>query len=71
MFLNGVLRPKLLNVPLVSCLLTNLDFLLLHAAHFHNSIVLPLLVFKTLEFMSSVFCLHFRQYDSIVSYLRL
>ena len=43
----------------------NLDFLLPHIAHFHNTIVLPLLVFETLGFMFSVFFLHFKQYDFI------
>ena len=37
--LNGVLRPELLNIPLASCFLMNLDFLLPHIAHFDNSIV--------------------------------
>ena len=40
-FLNGVLRPKLLNIHFVSCSLINLDFLLLHRAHFDDNIVLP------------------------------
>ena len=53
--LNGVLRPKLLNNPFASCLLINLDFLLTHIAHFDNSVVLLLLVFKTIGFMLSVF----------------
>ena len=48
--LNGNLRPKLLNNPLPSCSLINLDFLLPHIVHFNNSIVLPLLVFETLGF---------------------
>ena len=43
--LNGVFRPKLLNNPLATFSLINLDFLLLHIAHFDNSILLPLLVF--------------------------
>ena len=52
--LNGVLRPKLLNIPLASCFLINPDCLLPHIAHFHNIIILSLLVFKSLEFMFSV-----------------
>ena len=32
--LNGILRPKLLNIPFASCSFINLDFLLLHTAHF-------------------------------------
>ena len=55
------LRPKLLNDPLASCVLLNLDFLLPHIVHFDNIIVLPLLVFETLGFMLSVFFLHFKQ----------
>ena len=43
--LNGVLRPKLFNIPLVSYLLINLDFLLPHITHFDNIAVLPILVF--------------------------
>ena len=41
---NEVLGPKLLNIPLASCFLINLDFLLPNIAHFDNSIVLSLLV---------------------------
>ena len=54
-FLNGVLRTKMLNTLLPACFLINLDFLQLHIAHFDNSIVLPLLVFKTFGFMFSLF----------------
>ena len=53
--LNGVLRPKLLNIPLASCFLINLDFLIPQIAPFDNNISLLLLVFKTLEFIFSVF----------------
>ena len=60
--LNGVLIPKLLNNPFGSWFLINLDFLLPHIAHFDN-IALPLLVLETLEFMFSVFFIHFKQYD--------
>ena len=56
---NEVLGPKLLNIPLASCFLISLDFLLPNIAHFDNSIVLSLLVFKTLGFISYVFFLHF------------
>ena len=54
---NGILRPKLLNIPLASCFLINLDFLLPHIAHFDNIIFLRLLVFETLRSMLSVFFL--------------
>ena len=66
--LNGASRPKLLNIP---CFFINLEFLLPHIAHFDNYIDLPLIVLKTLGFMFSVFFLHFKQYNSIVLYLRL
>ena len=49
--LNGALIPKLLNSPFASWFLINFDFLLLHIAHFDNTISLPLLVFETLGFM--------------------
>ena len=60
--LNGVLRPKLLNNIFASCSFINLHFLLLHTAHFDDNIVLPVLVFNTLEFTLSVSFLHFKQY---------
>ena len=44
--LNGVSRPKLLNISLPSCFLINFDFKLQHLAHFDNSIVLTLVVLK-------------------------
>ena len=59
--LNGVLIPKLLSNPFASCSLISFDFLLSHVAHFDYIIVLPLLVFKALEFMLSVFFQHFQQ----------
>ena len=52
--LNGVLRLKLLNIPLASCSFINLDFLQPHILHFDNNI-LPSLVFETFVFMLSVF----------------
>ena len=60
--LSGVLIPKLLNNPLASCSLINIDFLLPYIAHFDKSIVLLLLVFETLEFMFSVFWCFFYYY---------
>ena len=59
--LNGVLRPKLLNILFVSCFLINFGFLAPNIAHFENNIVLLLLFFETLGFMFSVFFLHFTQ----------
>ena len=53
--LDDVLKPKLLNIPLTSCFLINLDFLLPHIAHSDSNIVFPLLAFKTLGCMFSVF----------------
>ena len=64
--LNGVLIPNLLNNPFASCLLINLDFLLLHIAHFDNIITLPLLVLETRGFIFLVCFLHFKQYYSIL-----
>ena len=53
--LNGVLRPRILDNPFVSCSFINLDFLLPHTAHFDNNIVLPLVVFRTFRYILSVF----------------
>ena len=55
--LNGISRPKLLNIPLAqySCCLLDLDFIVPHTEHFNNSVVLLLPVFETLVFMLSVF----------------
>ena len=64
--LNGVLIPNLLYNPFASCLLINLDFLLLHIEHFDNIIILPLLVLETCGFIFFVCFLHFKQYDSIL-----
>ena len=62
-FLNGVFRPKLLNIPFASCSFINLDFLLQHTAHFDDNIVLPFLVFSNIfESIFSVSFLHFTQY---------
>ena len=47
--------PKLLDNPLVSCFLMNLDFLLSHTAHFHKSICFHLFLFATLGFLLSFF----------------
>ena len=53
---------------LATCSSVNLNFFQSHLAHFDNSVVLPLLVFKTVVFMLSVFFVHFKQQD--VLYLR-
>ena len=65
---NGVLIPKLLNNHFASCLLINLDFLLLHIAHFDNIINLPLLVLETCGSIFFVCFLHFKQ-DAFVLYV--
>ena len=52
---NGVLRSKLLHIPLAFCFLMNLDFWPPHKAHFDDSIVSLLLVFENLRSMFSVF----------------
>ena len=54
--LNGVLRPKLLNIPFASYYFINLDFLLLHTAHFDDNIALPVLVFNTFGSTFFLFC---------------
>ena len=56
-YCNLVFRPKLVNVPLNSCFLTNLAFLLSHMPHFDDIIVLPLILFATFGFILSLcFC---------------
>ena len=67
--LKGVPIPKLLNIPLASCFLINLYFLLSHITHFDKSISFPLFIFATLEFLISVFFLLFKQHDNIVLYI--
>ena len=52
---NGVLRPKLCNIPLTSYFIINIDFLLPHIAHFDNFIVLSSLVLEFLGFIFHVF----------------
>ena len=44
-----------------SCTFINLDFLVPHIVHFHNNIVLALLVFETFGFILSVTFLHFKR----------
>ena len=61
MLFNGVLRPKLLNIPFAFRFFINLDFLLSRIAHFDNNFVLTLLFFETFGFIFSVFFLHFTQ----------
>ena len=46
---------KLLNNPLASCSLTNLNFLVSHTAHFYKIVSFPLFVFATFDFLLSVF----------------
>ena len=47
--LNGVLRPKLLNIAFASFFKKNLDFLVLHIAHFNNSMVYYYSLLKLLD----------------------
>ena len=68
-WLNGVLRPKLLNIQPAFCFLINFDFLLPHIAHFDIIIVLSFLVLKTLGFMFSAFFLHFKQCEITLFYI--
>ena len=60
--LKGVLIPTLLNIPLASCSFINLDFLLPHTTHFHDSTTLPFSVFIIFASIFFVFPLHFTQY---------
>ena len=57
--LNGTLKPKLLNIPFVSCTFRNLDFLLPHTVHFDDKFDLLFLVFTTFEPTFSVFFFFF------------
>ena len=63
--LNGVLRPKLLNIPFASCSFINLYFLLLHTAHFDNNIILPVFLNTFGSTFSVFFFLHFKQDDNM------
>ena len=54
--LNGVLRPKLLNIPFASYYFINLDFLLLHTAHFDDNIALDLHFFFFVFFAFQTIC---------------
>ena len=60
-FLKGVFISKLLNNPLASCCLINVDFVLSNTAHFDKSIILPFFVLASFGFLLEVFFLHFTQ----------
>ena len=64
-FLKDALTLNWLNSPLASGFFINLDFLLVHTAHFNKSIYFTLLVFETLCFLLSVFSLHFKYYVTL------
>ena len=59
--LKRVLILRLLNHPFVSSFLIDLDFLVLHTAHFDNIIVPPFIAFETYGLMLFVFSPNFRQ----------
>ena len=59
--LNGVLIPKLLNIPIVCCSLINLDFLLLHIAQFDCIIDLFCLFLTIFGLIFLVYFLHTKQ----------
>ena len=63
---NGVLRRKLLNIHFASCSFINLSFLLPHAAHFDNNMVLPFFVFITFESTFTLSFLHFKQCQDVL-----
>ena len=48
--------------PFASCSFINLDFLLLHTAHFDNNIFLPFFVIITFESRFCVSPFHFKKY---------
>ena len=54
------------NNPPASCSLMNLDFVLLHTAHYDRNIDLPSRVFGTLGFLLSVSILLYKQYNNTV-----
>ena len=54
-FLKSVLIPKLLNNPLASCCLINVDFVQSNTAHFDKSIILPVFVLATFGFYFKYF----------------
>ena len=64
--LNGVLRPKLLNIYFASCSFLTFDFSLPHTAHFDDNIVLPVLVFNTL---GSTFFVFFFAFQTICQHV--
>ena len=59
--LKGVFNPEPLHNPLASCCFINLDSLLLHTAHFDESIGFSLFVFAASRFLLSAFFLCFKQ----------
>ena len=61
-----VFIPKLINSPVASCYIINIDFLLSHTAHFDKSFIIPFLVLATFELLLSVFFQHFKQHDKVV-----
>ena len=61
----SVLIPKLLNNPLASCSLINLDFLLSRTAPVDKINSFLLFVFTILWIFLSAFCLHLKQYDNV------
>ena len=67
--LKGVFILKLFNKHLVFCFLINLDFLLSHIAHFDKSIIPPLFVSVTLEFLFVVVLVHFKQYNNVALHI--
>ena len=62
--LKRVFIPKLLNNPLASCSLINLDFLLLQTVQFGISIILPFFVFY--NFWVSTICIFLLLFYNIV-----
>ena len=58
--LKSFLILRLLNNPFASSFLMNLDFLVSHATHFDDIVILPFIACKTNGLMLFVFSPHFR-----------
>ena len=57
--LKGVFNSKLLNNSLGSCVLINLETLLLHTEHFDKTIIFPIVFFLNPVFLFSVYFLFY------------
>ena len=67
LLLKRVCSPKLLNDPLTSSSLINLDFLQLHTPLFDKTVTFYLFVFQTFTFLLTALFRHIKQYNNFVS----